>query len=801
MSYLSPLSASRQNRRDFSSPCFTGRKSVQGAEESENQNQTENIFTSPSKQFMNHAENDHQPPQYENDGQVFQDEEESVYEAPSSPFQFDGRDDTVDLQNKMNYRRKSLAVPGLDTSRKRSYDSIPEEEEPEEGLDAGRFKRSMSRHEEESEEANVIHTAAEVQLDVEPDTQIEDDNAQRIEVQEGLLANSMVEEQHNEGMSTVLHGDAGETKDNGDSNCGNDAMLDIDPREVCETSMDDTCLSTFSAVPNVDMTLFANLRGGHDSPAKSVRERPISPVEDITSMTPQTAGRQSRSRELFESNTPLGSPTPRKRPIRDSSVQRESLNLLDLTGDMSFTPRPRYSMQSNRYSPRRTPMRPVLDPNRSPSKLSLLDFDIPPVPTPRSIPSVTPRELESLKSGFLSEISSLKATLSGKEAEVASLKQAVADAERRVGEALEEVRNEAARKETLEMEQAEWERRGQEMETVLRNVKAEIESNEQERDRLAIRADEADKAREELEGRVVELESQLAAARKSAATASSSSSSTSASESTTESSKSAEDTAAEIQEAVEKVARELHTLYKGKHETKVAALKKSYEARWEKRVREAEKKWKEAAAEIDRLKADLEVAQQSSSTNKTDNNDTSMMMAHLHEEHETEKHVLQAQIKGLEQEMIALKNDSEQLRSELKIERAEKGELVAAVDEWLAMQQPQQPQLQQQQQQQQQRGSESPHPTAEDARTSPGPEAVRGYARGIRPPSTSSTSSVGSGNGTGSGPTEKKLSRFGAPAGGHSRGNSGGRSGIAVFTPGRSGIMGSIERMGRGNGN
>jgi hypothetical protein len=49
----------------------------------------------------------------------------------------------------------------------------------------------------------------------------------------------------------------------------------------------------------------------------------------------------------------------------------------------------------------------------------------------------------------MSEISSLKATLSGKEAEVASLKTAVGDAERRVGEAWEEVRNEVARKEEL----------------------------------------------------------------------------------------------------------------------------------------------------------------------------------------------------------------------------------------------------------------------------------------------------------------------------------------------------------------
>jgi hypothetical protein len=47
--------------------------------------------------------------------------------------------------------------------------------------------------------------------------------------------------------------------------------------------------------------------------------------------------------------------------------------------------------------------------------------------------------------------------------------------------------------------------------------------------------------------------------------------------------------------------------------------------------------------------------------------------------------------------------------------------------------------------------------------------------------------------------TGEKRSRFGAPAGaGHSRGNSGGKSGIAMYTPGRGGIMSSIERMGRG---
>jgi hypothetical protein len=239
------------------------------------------------------------------------------------------------------------------------------------------------------------------------------------------------------------------------------------------------------------------------------------------------------------------------------------------------------------------------------------------------------------------------------------------------------------------------------------------------------------------------------------------------------------------------VARELHTLYKSKHETKVAALKKSYESRWEKRVREAERKLATAHEENDRLRVERDAAQ---SDNMAAAN--ASMITRENDEHEAEKRVLEAQIKGLQHEMASIKHDSERLRFELKSERAEKGELVAAVDEWLAIQN--QPAQQQQQHQppppQREREREPSVSSAgnleEEYQTSnelPAENFRRSVSRsgssGIRPPASG----------------EKRIPRFGA-GGGHSRGNSGGKSGIAVFTPGRGGIMSSIERMGRGGG-
>lgn len=710
----------------------------------------DDVTYSSARQSPDNAEND--------DTNYYQD-------PPSSPFQYEGRENTVHLP-KLRERQSLGVVENSATPRKRSYDYDHTADDPEVGQGPDGSKRSLGKR-----DVPEINVYADEESRISHERSMTEPTGHEI-------GNSMMEEKQNEGMSTVLHGDnTTENKENMDSNSEDEAMIDDshDP-------MDDTCLSTFSAVPSADMTSFARLRG--ESPTKAMQPLPSSPVREsrlsVDPVTPPTARRPYRRSALIDFGSSVGSPTPRRRERQDAG-NPETPNLLDLSDQPSFVPRQRYSMQSSRYSPRRSPLRTVRESMKSPSKTSLLDFDIPPAPTPRSLPTITPRELESLKSGFMSEISSLKATLSGKEAEVSSLKQAVADAERRVGEAWEEVRNEAGRKEALEMEQSEWQRRGQEMEEVLQSVKADIVEGEQEKERLTKKVEEIEKSKERLEGQVVELESRLSSAHKSGTGESGACGDA-------HHNMTPEETAREVQDAVEKVARELHTLYKGKHETKVAALKKSYESRWEKRVREAENKLKAVNEENERLKTERSSMPEAPNPNAS-------IIAQEKDEHEAEKRVLEAQIKGLQQEMAAIKADSDQLRSDLKVERAEKGELVAAVDEWLAMQQPQpqpppQPQIGPYSGSLTPRDEQSPEPSSADAEL-PVENFKRSIGRsgsgsGIRPPSTGSSSS------------EKKIPRIGPTPGRPSRGNSGGKSGIAVFTPGRGGIMGSIERMGRG---
>ena len=703
---------------------------------------------------------------------------------------------------------KARAVPraslGLEnhrastTPQKRPFDQTPhdhdEHSEEKERYKKGMVSRDVSPaiHADFEEEPSVIRNQS-----YESAT---GDNYDR-----STVGNSVVEDRHNEGMSTVLHNDEDDERfERADMHAAHGGE-DHDP-------VDDTGFSDFSVLP--DMTSFAKLRA--DSPVKAMRGSvghlagpPSASAyrHSLAPSTPGTARKSYRASALLDAGSQVGSPTPRRRESRDVGYGAESSNLLDLTDQMNFYPR--QSMPGARYSPnRRSPMRAMRQSIRTPSKMSsLLDFDIPPAPTPRSLPSITPRELESLKSGFMSEISSLKATLSGKEAEVASLKTAVADAERRVGEALEEVRNEAARKDELEMEQAEWDRRGKEMETVLRSVRDELENGEHERERLVHRAEEAEKSKEHLEGRVVELETQLTSARASSAASAprpnSGVESRPASQST-------EATAREVQEAVEKVARELHTLYKSKHETKVAALKKSYETRWEKRLREVEKKLAAALEESDRLRIERDTAQAESMAAANAN-----MGARENDEYEAEKQGLEAQIQGLQHEIAALKEDGERLRSELKSERAEKGELVAAVDEWLAMQQggvapaqgvaSHEPSQVRESDRERQVSLSSAGGYDEERRVSP--EVAERQNPRVGRAGSHSDSRSGSSSGPGlassgmraAGAGEKRIPRFGAPTG-HSRGQSGNKSGIATPTPGRGGIMSSIERMGRGTG-
>ncbi|KAM7190699.1 hypothetical protein V8F20_009604 [Naviculisporaceae sp. PSN 640] len=444
---------------------------------------------------------------------------------------------------------------------------------------------------------------------------------------------------------------------------------------------DDTMISTFStfsAVPN--MTMFAQMRS--NSPTK---------FSLLGGSTPRT-GRPDPS----PSRTPHGNP-PERSPQYDSGGSNSTVNLLDFTDQLRFGAYTQQTPSRNRHiSPSRQAGATIgATPQRS-GISSLLDFDIPPMPTPRSIPTITPRELESLKSNFLSEISSLKASLSGKEAEVLSLKTAVGDAEKRVGECMEHLRDLRGSHETLVTERDTWEKRGREMESVLRKVKEEIVHLQREREELEFKLDESEKRREAAEMMAQDAESKMAGMR--AGKASAEAAANSGSESGIKSPTGPGASNKEVEMAVERVARELHALYKSKHEVKVAALKKSYEGRWEKKVRELQNQVEELAKENEELRV---------------GRDTTMTkldlarIAELEEERKREKAQDMTHIKELEAEMEKLdamlktvQGDNAELRVLLERERVEKGELVMLAEEMMNMQQQQSIMLAEQQQQQ-----------------------------------------------------------------------------------------------------
>ncbi|XMA13180.1 hypothetical protein WAI453_005971 [Rhynchosporium graminicola] len=439
-----------------------------------------------------------------------------------------------------------------------------------------------------------------------------------------------------------------------------------------ETSMDDTMVSTFSefsAVP--DMTMFAKI--GH-SPTKFAE---LGPTPRRTQMNTPATLRRPATRERTQS------PTPHGHRYGGSKDEGNTSNLiLDFTEQFDgFSGRAQ--SQSPTKKGRQSPLKNsslsdmswVSTPTVNRHNMSnLLDFDIPPAPTPRSLPSITPRELESLKSNFLSEISSLKASLSGKEAEVQSLKTAVGDAEKRVGESMEHIREERNLKEQLAADKEDWEKRGREMEAVLRNVKEEIVHGERERDELEGRLEECERRREAAEIMAQEAESKMAAM-KAGKTPSTSDSSDS---------KSGEcgcgGRAVEI--AVEKVSRELHTLYKEKHETKVSALKKSYERRWDKKITELEHHVEDLSKENEELKLGRDTTM-----TKVDPRSSEEITQDLEKAaaRDAKTRELEAEVEGLAQEIKSVKHDNSDLRQLLDEERVEKSKLVQAVDEMIPL--------------------------------------------------------------------------------------------------------------------
>jgi hypothetical protein len=490
-----------------------------------------------------------------------------------------------------------------------------------------------------------------------------------------------------------------------------ESLADADETEIT-LHLDETVgdLSTFSAVPNADMTRFANLRG--NSPAKSGGAGDWSPSKQLRTSITETPNTTRRPLQLVSRRSNGSQDDFDMTPRRRFTVDDSPTDLLNFTGQSnvvipppgsaprtarrspsgrgafpirvnpSATHRSQASVDRERSRGPPSPQKPTFIPatpadKRGASHLGdLLDIDLEPMATPRSIPSVTPRELETLRSDMQSQISSLSATLSGKEAEVMALKRAITDAEVRCGNSLEELRNERSARESMEHEKAEWERRGREMENVLREVRQEIMIGEREREKLRKQGDDAEKRAEEQEVKILELQTMLESSRKQNSVSPSKEPASFAPTSL------AAEIDAAVKDATERVARELHSLYKSKHETKVEALKKSYAARWEKQVRELQESLKSAQDEIVKMQTERDATMSGVVPGQA------QMLEALQrekEEMQAEKSMLHARIKGLEEESSTMRAENEDLRQNLDKERAEKGELVAQVDLFLSM--------------------------------------------------------------------------------------------------------------------
>ncbi|KAF2190954.1 hypothetical protein K469DRAFT_735875 [Zopfia rhizophila CBS 207.26] len=481
-----------------------------------------------------------------------------------------------------------------------------------------------------------------------------------------------------------------------------DTDFNPDGPDLTSLTVDDTCFSAFSEMPNLDMTKFAIMR---KSPTKNGLFDQATP-RARTQITPSTIRRSER--------TP--SPTPRRGPRENDTTNL----LLDFTAQIeAFSTASRHSptrRQSPLKSSTESSLLSYIQNQRSPVKgssfvpstpaekrqlLNLLDFELPPPPTPRSVPTVTIRELESLKSTFQSQISSLTASLSGKEAEVESLVKAVSNAERRVGEAQEMVRDERSAREHAESQMADWKMKGEEVQKLLQDVQAELARNDEERSALLTRINEMEKRTEEAEARASELESRAIEA-ESKNVDMTTFINPDESEENRKIYSEAECQAA-IAEKVNDVARDLHAAYKAKHEKKIKALKENYQRkaderckelrvqiiRLERQVEEVEKRKDDTFSKV--LPADLKTgagpcekcrrAPSSTPAVKVSDPDDLKRL----EEQKSEIENLKAKLAGLQSELQTLRTSYDSVLQELEAERIEKGDLVAAAEQMLAL--------------------------------------------------------------------------------------------------------------------
>lgn len=298
--------------------------------------------------------------------------------------------------------------------------------------------------------------------------------------------------------------------------------------------------------------------------------------------------------------------------------------------------------------------------------------------TPRSIPSITPREVESLKASFQSQISQLKAELSGREVEITGLRGAVRESEDRCADMTHAMKELEAR---LQEERDNWRNVRNELGELFEaekvekeTLRVECEKQETELRMLRERAEVTVRELAEAKHRVDTAEEEAANAREEAKEAKEAAGLRPSTPSATTAAPTSPSNGANVQAEVEKVARELHSLYKAKHESKVAALKKSYESRWEKKVGQLQAELEAEKRKNEELQTQVAEKGAEDMTGEIGFSPARPVSSSSPVNEE------------LKEELARLKTEFSIVQSELDTERREKGELVGAVEELLAIQ-------------------------------------------------------------------------------------------------------------------
>ncbi|KAF1921181.1 hypothetical protein BDU57DRAFT_488674 [Ampelomyces quisqualis] len=638
-------------------------------------------------------------------------------------------------------------------------------------------------------------------------------NERMLRENEGLtVAMKFVDEMRTERQETLTRSRSYDDKYDLDLDVDN-TEFNPDGPELTSADIDDTGFSMFSEMPGLDMTKFAFL---HNSPTKNGL---LDTPRARTQITPSTVRRTDR--------TP--SPTSRR-----FYKENDTTNLLlDFTEQIqSFSQSRRTSPARERASPTKSSTQPDLrsyyqnqrspvkggsyvpaTPSQSRQMLNLLDFELPPPPTPRSLPTVTIREMESVKSRFQSQISSLTASLSGKEAEVDCLGKAVADAERRVGEALETVREERSAREYAESQMIDWKKKGEEVQNLLQDVQSELARNDAEREQLLQRLAEAEKRTEDAENRSSELETKVIEAESKNVDMTTFINNDDGEENKKIYSEVECQTA--IAEKVNEVARDLHSAYKAKHEKKIKALKDNYQ-------KKADERCKELRVQIIRLERQVEQADKNRedpfskalpdgvSTKSKEGSVTSVSNLEDLQKLESQRaeiENLKAKLAGIQSELHSLRKSHDSLLVDLEAERVEKGELVAAAEQMLSMCGEKMEEMQQDESRRSQ--ANTAPPTAAPRKQAPCDNAMRNTGFMAGGPTTSRPgSALGGGRpGTAMGDRfgaigEQRGSGIAKPSGLRAPGGFGFQSGGPALnrstSGGKSRLLSNIERMGGG---